>query len=351
MKPDLSYKLAQKVEKYINKHNMIRHGECVVIGLSGGADSVCLFLFLNKLKESMDFDLHAIHVNHGIRGISSERDENFSKELCEKYKVPFTSYSVNVPKVVEMTGLTTEEAGRNLRYSCFMEYAKGIDKQVKIAVAHHQNDQAETVLFNMIRGSGLKGIGGMSPVSERIFDEKFKLQIIRPLLCLTRKEIEDFLYYEEENYCTDETNLDNDYSRNQIRNNVIPELREIQQKTVEHISLMAEEAREAIEYMDSEVLKLYDKVVSESSDGNTLCYRIEVAQVKNESKIIVRQLIIQVLRKLVINYKDITRTHIEDIYSLIFKGKGKYVTLPYGLKAIKDKDYLEIRRENSEKDN
>ncbi|MDO4188815.1 MAG: tRNA lysidine(34) synthetase TilS [Lachnospiraceae bacterium] len=354
MKPDLSYKIIQKTEKYIEKYDMIGHGDCVVVGLSGGADSVCLFLILNKLQKKLGFELHALHVNHGIRGLSSKRDEDFSKALCEKNNVPYTAYYANVPQVAKDTGLTLEEAGRNVRYALFNKYAKELyceeKKEIKIAVAHHKNDQAETVLFNMVRGSGLKGIGGMSPVSKRTIggeeaDNNFNVNVIRPLLCLTRKEIEEFLAEEEEGFCIDETNEDNDYSRNQIRNNVIPNLNEIQPRTVEHISLMAEEARELVEYMDGEVLKLFKTAVVENREENILSYRIDTKSVKDESKIIVRQLIIYVLRQLIDNYKDITRTHIEDIYGLFDKGRGKYVTLPYNLIALKEKGYVEIKEQ------
>lgn len=349
MKPDISYKTVKKVETYIKKYDMIRHGECVVIGLSGGADSVCLFLILNRLKDILKFELRAMHLNHGIRGESSSRDEDFSRSLCEKHNIPFVSYYVDVPAVAKETGLTLEEAGRNVRYALFKNIANELNREIKIAVAHHQNDQAETVIFNMIRGSGIKGMGGMSPISARTFTKSSKddkitlLKVIRPLLCLTRDEIEEYLKFMDEDYCIDETNLDNDYSRNQIRNNVLPELTDIQNKSVEHISLMAEEAREMVEYMDREVAKLFDKTVSTEPYGDLTVYKMAVKPLKDESSIIVRYLIIYVLKQIIINYKDITRTHIEDVYSLFFKGKGKYVTLPYGLIALRDKEFVEIK--------
>lgn len=343
MKPDFSYKLTQKVEKYINTNKMIGHGDFVLIGLSGGADSVCLFLLLNKLSKKIGFELHTIHINHCIRGESANRDEEFSRNLSNKYKVPFTSYTVNVPEIAKDMGLTVEEAGRNVRYACFERYAKEIindkletseyededDINVRIAVAHHMNDQAETVLFNVIRGSGIKGIGGMKPINDRI---------IRPLLCITREEIEKYLELEDQDYCLDETNSDNDYSRNLIRNVIIPTFEDIQPKTSEHIALMSAEAREVMEYIDEVVKKYFDMLVSEEPGG----YKIYINELKKEKPLIVRQLIIYVLNQLIDNYKDITRTHIEDIYELIFKGKGKYVMLPYGITARKEKDCVII---------
>lgn len=357
MKPDFSYKLTQKVEQYIINNKMIGHGDFVLVGLSGGADSVCLFLLLNKLKESLGFELHAVHVNHGIRGESAGHDEEFSRKLCEKYSVPYSSYFVNIPEIAEDLGLTLEEAGRNARYAIFEKYAGDLIKNkiessateervsVKIAVAHHINDQAETVIFNMIRGSGLKGIGGMSPLNIRAngCEESGEIAVIRPLLCLTREQIEDYLDEASQDYCTDETNSDNDYSRNLIRNEIIPTLETVQPKTSEHIAYMAEEIREAIEFMDIEVEKLFNEAAAEISFG----YKLDVDVLKEKSRIIVRQLIIYVLKKLIKNYKDITRTHIEDIYGLIYKGKGKYVTLPYRLIARKEKGFVTICKDEN----
>lgn len=361
MKPDYSFKLAKRVENYITENEMIGHGDSVIIGLSGGADSVCLFLLLNKLKIALDFDLYAIHVNHGIRGESADRDEQFSKELCKKYNVPYKACSINIPQIVKETKQTEEEAGRNARYKIFQEYSEILAnsgyKNVKIAVAHHINDQAETVLFNMIRGSGLKGISGMSPVNERLLEDNKSLTIIRPLLCVNKLEILEYLNHENAVYCTDETNLDNDYSRNLIRNEIIPDLLKIQPKTAEHVSLMADDAREAVELVDSLVRELYEEaVVEETVSINTECnndeessissrmeYCIKIDKIKNEKPIIVRHLIIAVLKNMITTYKDITKTHIEDIYDLLNKGKGKYVMIPYGIVAQREKEVIRLK--------
>lgn len=366
MKPDYSFKLVKRVENYITENKMIGHGDSVIIGLSGGADSVCLFLLLNKLKIALDFDLYAIHVNHGIRGESADRDEQFSKELCIKYNVPYKACSINIPQIVKETKQTEEEAGRNARYKIFQEYSEILSnsgyKNVKVAVAHHINDQAETVLFNMIRGSGLKGISGMSPVNERLLEDNKSLTIIRPLLCINKSEILEYLNHENVEYCTDETNLDNDYSRNLIRNEIIPDLLKIQSKTAEHIALMADDAREVVELVDAFVCELYEKAVVEEivveetiladSENNKLEelgnsgrreYCINVDIIRNEKPIIVRQLIISVLKKMILTYKDITKTHIEDIYGLINKGKGKYVMIPYGIVAQREKGIIRLK--------
>lgn len=361
MKPEYSYKLTEKVRKYIEKNNMFGHGDFAVIGLSGGADSVCLFLLLNKLSEAIGFSLMAVHVNHGIRGESGDEDERFSRKLCEKYNVPFVSYNVNVPEIASQNGLTLEEAGRNIRYKCLATYANNIANDismqslddvdisnVKIAVAHHKNDQAETVLFNIIRGSGLTGIGGIKPVSKKIVDigdieeKKVEISIIRPLLCLTREEIIAYLDYVHQDYRVDETNLENEYSRNSIRNEIIPILNKIQSRSSEHISSAAEDIREANDYIYSVVKGLFNEHVVANEDKTE--YRIAVKPLKTENPYIVRQLIIYVLQELIETYKDITKTHICDIYSLFNKGKGKHIILPYDLVAYREKEYIRISR-------
>lgn len=348
MKPDYSFKLAKRVEKYIVENKMIGHGDSVIVGLSGGADSVCLFLLLNKIKEAFNLQLYAVHVNHGIRGESADRDELFCKGLCEKYEVPFTVYNISIPQLVKETKQSEEEAGRNARYKVFATVVDKVIndgcKDVKVAVAHHINDQAETVLFNMIRGSGLKGIGGMSPVSERMLDNRRTYEIIRPLLCINKSEIVEFLRQENINYCNDETNTDIEYSRNLIRNEIMPDFIKIQPKTVEHISSMSDDVREAIELIDSIVKELYDDAVSEEiNTSGDKYYLISIKKIKDEKPIIVRQLIIAILKNMIDTYKDITKTHIEDIYGLIHKGKGKYVMIPYGIVAEREKEMLKIR--------
>lgn len=356
MKPDYSYKITKKVQNYIEENQMTGHGDSVVVGLSGGADSVCLLLLLNRLKETLGFNLHAVHINHGIRGESAKRDEEFSWKLCERLGIPFMVYEIDVPKLSKAKGISVEEAGREARYACFYDFLCEVREQsaegdltdsdesykcVKIAVAHHMDDQAETVIFNMIRGSGLSGIGGMNPVSKRD-----GMDIIRPLLCLTRAEITEYLKFVGQDYCTDETNADNDYSRNQIRNIVIPGLNEIQPRTSEHIAQLAMEVREAKEYMDFAVEKLFKDAVTPvyKDEEETMIsgYSISIEKIKSENPIIGRELIIYILKQLITTYKDITKSHICDVYSLISKGKGKRVNLPYGLIALREKKQVSI---------
>lgn len=327
---DYNFKFTQKISTYIEKNKMIKPGDSVVVGLSGGGDSVCLFLILNELKKKIGFDLFCVHINHGIRGITATRDEIFAKELCERENIPIKIYKINVPEKSRDEKLSLEEAGRKARYDIFYKEAAE-HNNAKIAVAHHINDQAETVLFNMIRGSGLKGVGGIAPVRENI---------IRPLLCVTRDEIEEYLRTNNEDFCTDETNEDDAYSRNQIRNRVIPLFNEIQPESASHIASVAEELREVSEYIEEKAKELVKLYVTKQDKG----YVISLEKLKKEKPVIIRYVIIFTMQKLTEEYKDITRTHINDVYSLISKGCGKEIHLPKGLNAKKIKGGIYISK-------
>ena len=204
--------------------HMAPSGVRIVAGVSGGADSVCLLLVLHSLSRQMGFELEAVHVEHGIRGQESIRDAEFTEALCAEIAVPCTRYEVNVPEYAKKQHLGFEEAARKLRYDAFFRRAEEIrqttGKQAVIALAHHREDNAETVLFRLLRGSGLRGLCGIRPVL-RYRD----YVVIRPLLETGRGEIESYLSKRGKTYCRDSTNEDEAYSRNRLRRRILPENR------------------------------------------------------------------------------------------------------------------------------
>lgn len=212
--------MTDKVYEFIKKYDMLTSGDTAVCGLSGGADSVCLLLVLYSLKERLDINIEALHVNHCLRGDESDHDEQFCRELCAKIGIPFTAVSCNVKKYAEKNSLSCEESARILRYNIFREYSDG----KKIATAHNADDNLETVVHHLIRGTALKGLAGIPPVRENI---------IRPLLAVSRHEIEEYLAEYGQNYVTDSTNLTDDYTRNKIRHKIIPLMREINSSLTE----------------------------------------------------------------------------------------------------------------------
>lgn len=213
-------KMLNKVYQFIKKYNMLNYGDTVVCGLSGGADSVALLLILNELNEKIGIKVEAIHVNHCLRGDESDMDELFCKVLCEKNNIPFKAVSCDVKGYSQKESLSVEEAARELRYSIFSENTVG----KKIATAHNANDALETAILNLARGTGIKGIAGIPPV---------RGNIIRPLLSLTRAEIEDYLKSKGQTFVTDSSNLSDNYTRNKIRHRIIPILKEINSSVIE----------------------------------------------------------------------------------------------------------------------
>lgn len=229
---------------FTEKHGMFHKGDSIVVGVSGGADSVCLLHLLNRYREEYGYSLIAVHVNHGIRGEEANRDAVFTENFCRKLGVPFRLFTVDCPAEAARTKEGLEECGRRLRYECFSAAVSG--ENVKIATAHNANDNAETVLFNMARGSSLKGVCGIPTV---------RGNIIRPLLFASRSEIEAYCENNSLSFVTDSTNLQDDYARNKIRHRVIPVLKEINSDSVEAVSRLSADAKECFDYISSEAEK------------------------------------------------------------------------------------------------
>ena len=230
----------EKAIKAIKEYNMLKNGSKVIVGLSGGADSVCLLHFLSTIKEEYNLELVAAHINHGIRGDEANSDAKFSKEFAKKLNVEFKLTVVDCVKEAKASGKTVEEAGRRLRYEFFNSLATG--ENSVIATAHNSNDNAETVIFNIARGSSVSGAKGIPPKRENI---------IRPLIFCTREEIEAYCKENSLEYVIDSTNLSDDYTRNRIRHKVLPELQNVNSGVVDAFSRFSESVRLDVDYLDS----------------------------------------------------------------------------------------------------
>ncbi len=319
--------MISKIKKYINEKNMLEYGDSVVVGLSGGADSVCLFRILVSLREEYGLILYAVHVNHGIRGGEAECDEHFSESLAEKYDVPCTVYRYDVPSLSRKWKMTEEEAGRRARYEAF-EAERERRGAACIAVAHHKNDQAETILFRMCRGTGIKGMIGIPSKRDNI---------IRPLLCVDRKGIESYLNSVGQYYVSDSTNDNEIYDRNRMRKFIIPELEKINPSAVSHICAMSEKLSEIYDWYDGECGRLYSELVSR--EGNALQIRGEdLAGLKGA---VASEIVRKMIGNLTESLKDIENRHIEGIRGLAVMQSGKRLHLPYSIVA--EKQYGNIR--------
>lgn len=230
--------MLDKVRETIRKYDMLKEGKAVLCGLSGGADSVTLLLCLCELG----YEVSAVHVNHHLRGEEADRDEVFCRELCKRLGVPLSVEHIDVKGYCEVTGDSCEEGARKLRYEVFER--SSIER---IATAHTLSDSLETAVFNLARGSGAKGICGIPPVRGRF---------VRPLICCTREEIEQFLRSRGQDWVTDSTNLSDDYSRNRIRHGVIPVLKALNTDAEHAFERLAVSLRADDEYLFREAAKL-----------------------------------------------------------------------------------------------
>lgn len=239
--------LEEQVLAYIEKEQLLHPGDRVVTAVSGGADSVCLLLLLKKLEKRLQIQVEAVTLDHGIRGEAARADVAFVKDLCERAGVFLHVFQVDVPKLAMQEKRSEEEAGRRARYACFVEAARKSGAQA-IAVAHHLDDNCETILHHLFRGSALRGLRGMVPLRRL---EEFTL--IRPLLSVRRREIEAWLSGQNLTWRTDETNLENIYTRNRLRNQIIPQIeQEINARASVHVAQAGrylEEAQALIEQL------------------------------------------------------------------------------------------------------
>lgn len=325
-----------KVKAFVLQQNMIGSGDHILLGFSGGADSVCLFYILQTLAEEYDLKLTAVHVEHGIRGEEALRDADFVEKLCKKEGIPCYTEHVNIPAMAAEAGLSEEEMGRKVRYEIFAQLAKKVGAN-KIAVAHHKNDVAETMLFHLCRGTGLAGLCSLSPV---------RGNIIRPLLALEREEIETYL---EENgfpYCTDSTNKDQTYTRNYLRGEVLPLLQEVNPRVIDHIaqtSLLLEGAKETLKGVLAEKKCRY--VVMKCEDAF-----LKQELFEQENEYVITGVLQDVIEEIAGSKKDIHFKHMDSVARLGGLQVGKSVDLPYRLCAVREYEGIRIfKRETADK--
>lgn len=241
-----------KVERYINKHNLLNPNELYIVALSGGADSVALLLLLKNAH----FNVHAAHCNFHLRGEESDRDEAFCVELCKGLGVELARAHFDTREYAELHKVSIEMAARELRYKWFEQLRQDIGA-AGICVAHHRDDSAETVLLNLVRGTGLRGLTGIQPRNG---------YILRPLLCVSRAEIETFLAEKRQKYVTDSTNWEADVQRNVVRLAVLPLLRRLNPAVVENIQRTAENLAEAQQVLNVAIANINSSNILNLSD-------------------------------------------------------------------------------------
>ncbi len=319
----------------------------IVAGLSGGADSVCLLLILHEAvsRYKLPVSLSAVHVHHGIRGAEADQDADFSASLAGRLGIPFACCREDIPAFAEQSGISEEAAGRLVRYRIFEQEARRYsinfgepyeNGSVRIAVAHHMDDQAETVLLHLFRGSGLNGLSGIQPV---------RGNIIRPLLCVSRAQIEQYLESEGQPYRTDSTNADNRYTRNQIRNVVLPYIRkQFNPQFASQLSELSSELSGIQGYIRRQAAALWEQCIALHEGGSGLSIRLSVFA--GADPVIRQELLYMAFCSLSGRESDLYRIHRKQLEALAGMQVGKKLHLPDGIFAVRTYEELVLFRGN-----
>ena len=328
--------MEEKVLRTIKKFNLIEDRDKIVLAVSGGPDSISMLNILNNFKKEkiLNFDFCVAHVNHMIRKEAKE-DEMFVKAYCEKNDISFYSKSIDVKKLANNNKIGTEEAGRNARYEFFDEILRKTNSD-RIAIAHNKNDKAETIIMNILRGSGISGLKGI---------EAKRGKYIRPLIECERFEIEK--YCEEKNLKPriDKTNFENIYTRNKIRNVVIPYIeKEFNPNIIETLNRLSEVVSDEENYIEKVVLNKFKEILINARENEIV---LDLKEFNNEEKVIKSRIVLYTITRLFGTSKEIAKVHIEDIIKLCSNNIGnKYLTPNKNIKVLVKDHNIYFIKEN-----
>ena len=328
MNSDVMSRVLQMQEKY----GLFHKGDKIVIGISGGVDSVCLFLVLRELKERFGLSLFAVHINHGIRS-EADDEECFVRDLCEEDGTPFRAFHYDIPAEAERLGCGLEEAGRIMRRQAFGQAADewGCDR---IALAHHRDDQAETILLNLFRGAGANGLSGIRPVQG---------MYIRPLLSCTKEEIISYVTAAGREWRHDASNDEETFRRNYIRHTLLPLLREeINARAPEHICEAGERISELYDYVEKDVREAYGSCVTEKEG----VYLVSEKKWKELDALIGKLVLKKAAESCAGTGKDLTGVHTDALTDLMTGGVSRRLSLPQSVTAEKIYGGVRLTRGN-----
>ncbi len=295
------------------------YGKTVAVAVSGGADSMALLYFTANFCDKFRIKTVALNVEHGIRGETSLRDSAFVKDYCNKNGIPLLEYKVDAPKKAKSDKITLEQAARILRYECFYD-ALNSGKCDAVFTAHHSSDNLESVLFNLFRGTGIKGLVGIKNYQDKIY---------RPFIKVTKNEINDFIKEHGIPFVDDETNFCDDYTRNYLRLNVIPKIKEIFPEAEKSVIRLSETLKSEDEFLET----LANNALTPLLDG----FGISL----DTPRVIMARAVIIALKKLGLTH-DYEKVHVDDVCDLCEKENGKTVVLPLGIHAAREYDKITI---------
>ena len=329
--------MKQKVMETIKKYNLINSKDKIVLGVSGGPDSIAMLDILRQIKDEMNFEMYVAHINHNIRGKEADADEEYVKKYCEKYNIKCFSKKIDVPTIAQDKKIGTEEAGREVRYNYFEEVLIET-KSNKIAIAHNKNDKVETIIMHILRGSGISGLKGIEPKR----DEKY----IRPLIECDRTEIEKYCEDNKLNPRIDKTNFENKYTRNKIRNIVIPYIKqEFNPNIIETITRLSDVIASEDRYIEDTSIVEYKKICILESTNKI---ELKLKEFNKLDKVIQNRIILLSVRKILGSTQGIEKVNLEDIIKLCNNNIGnKFLKPNKNLKVlIKDKKINLIKVDN-----
>lgn len=318
--------MKEEVLKTIKKYNLIESGDKLVLGVSGGPDSISMLNVLREIAEDETIDLKfqivVSHINHNIRKEAKE-DEEFVKKYCDENNIKFFSKSIDVEKIANNSKIGIEEAGRKVRYEFFDEVLNKTNSN-KIAIAHNKNDKVETMIMNVLRGSGLLGLKGIEPKRGKY---------IRPLIEIEREKIEEYCEEKNLNPRIDKTNFDNTYSRNKVRNVVIPYIKqEFNPNIIKTLDRLSELVKEEDTYVEKQVEKAYKEIFIEENNEEII---LNLKKFNNYEKVIKSRIVLYTITRLFGSSKGIEKIHIDDILKLCKNNIGnKFLTPNKNLKVL-----------------
>lgn len=307
--------LEEKVRKTIREYNLIEKNDSIVVGVSGGPDSMTLLSILLKLKEEFNLKIYVAHVNHMLRE-NAIKDEEYVKEFCEKNNIEIFIKKANISEIAQKEKIGLEEAGRNVRYNFFEEVLKKTESN-KIAIAHNLNDKVETIIMNTLRGSGVSGLKGI---------EAKRKKYIRPLIEIERYEIEKYCIENKINPRHDESNDENTYTRNKIRNIVIPYIKnEFNPNIIKTLNRLSEIIKEEDEYVQSETEKIFKEILL-TDEKNKI--EFDPREFNEQEKVIQKNLILLAIKKVKGSTQGIEKVNIDDIIKLCNNNIGNKLIRP-----------------------
>ncbi len=328
--------MKERVKQFIEQNHLLQKGGRVVAGVSGGADSTALLCLLCELRDELDLQVEAVHIHHGIRGEEADRDREFTEELARRRGVLCTTVYVRAREYAAEKGISEEEAGRILRYGALRQEAERMGG-ARIAVGHHREDQAETILHNLFRGSGLKGLSGMAAEENGV---------IRPLLCVGREEILGYLAGIGQPYCADSTNETDDYTRNRIRKLLQTACSQVNPGAARHIAEAGSRMAEADAYFESRAAGILETECRRQAGG----LGIKADVLSELPDILAEYVVMGMIRMQAGRAKDIASAHVEAVLGLAKKGSGKRVRLPYGMEAVREYETIRLQRAEERED-